>query len=371
MRPDLKKQLLNAMLAILAGVVLLAAPEIVEGTLKAGYANGDEYAHSTAGRFIAAIKHPAELLAYLLVGFPFLSFFVRAVFKEVWEYFLMEPTEKMFSDVSQHLKNVSDSINGYTSKQLPYEALEQQFTENAYGVHSYMEKQSLYHYVAKNILQPFCKTPHRSMMEKRIDIRESDIASHFAWHEETQFKIHHPLYRDGDGFGIFPLFWSSSIMSAYEDKHKISILVDNEELIPAIPTNRRPLENESGFFIYADSEWTTYSFYQQLSVRRPFVPVFTEENALSCVDDNVFTATIYEPTYGYTLIMNLPDGYVFKDTPECGLLQLYKGVRERINMEDCRDDICKMTIRGNRLKIEAKGWLLPGIVFNIRWQEKA
>ncbi|EGY24566.1 hypothetical protein DA2_3182 [Desulfovibrio sp. A2] len=305
------------------------------------------------------------------------------------KYFLEFITKPIY----ESYKNITDDIKGkipdhtaliskfITEPQLKeYLDANTQNTENnivalQLGNHS-TRSASLYNYLRKNIMEPFCRSPHKSQYESTIKIEFIDSDT-VKWTDETSFKIHHPEFNTSKLSTYYALTTELTNINTIDGNEPkpiaLSVAVDNAKILSKKQraTSVETIDkNEEGYQVEHKGSFSTYFFKKNILLKKEWTDVSIKEISITPSRDKTFTFSVYEPYYTVKYTIILPKEYTFNRSVLTSNHCIFMGLPTTQQSEELlKNTQVSFDDDENSCTVHMQGWVLPGPAFSIDWQE--
>lgn len=391
MSNDTKKKSIKLYLACLIAIGVV---------LNLGYKPSVEIfknSYPTIHAFLISYSGTVEFFGLLFFSTGLLTLIARKVFLFAWDAYLKIPFNEFNKLTDKHLANISDNVvsigkdfDKYIKKRGgPLSLHECKTTDDykeylryacgqIYGTHIH-EKESLYHYLKEKILDPFNYEPYLRDLKRTTNI--SDYApnpEYSRWNEIIDYDIHHLLFPQQRLAVAYDIRYRAvsyapdMSVEKWVDVASLIVRVNSETIVSAdtTPTLKENDEDE-GYYCWKKGEWIFLRYLNRLTLEKEKTHVTFEEKTINFKKDKTYTLHNWKPVYNYYIDFTLPKQYIIQDDiyigPRIAIMGLPTHIRQNINLDDF---IIQDVVSPNRVRIEIKDWMMPGVIFTLNWLDK-
>ena len=285
----------------------------------------------------------------------FLNFFYANITKKIQD---STPVVKEFGK-----KTVDEFLESYR----------QEWISRIYGRHSSKDK-SLFNYTTKMLLEPFCRTAHKSTYKTKIVIlQDVDNPDVHVWTDTTTYKLHHPSARE-HAETVYPLRLLCENVASESQRGEnifdISIKIDEKEVeLGDMRLTDKIDTSATGYQVCVTKKHATAYFLKHITLNQEWTSVEMFEKSINSASDNEYVFTAYEPYYGIELDIYIPHGYTFTGEVESNFQHLYRAMPLPHQKKVAYQDLLTYEVEGNHLRFKFREWALPGLAFSVKWDK--
>lgn len=345
---------------------------------------------------LTAVKPIAEPFSYILMAIGAIVLSVKKISLIAWNASAAVALNNIHQTISENLSEVnaettklSEKVRGFVqdlerpitigecNNREDYKAFAREASRGVYGPHVSNEE-SLYSFIESRILDPFCCLPHPSKAKKRIELSEDrDRPGYLIWTEKTSYNIHHVKYALTRSDEQYKFVYNATSYAPNLDVEQWSeclTLKINIDSVSALHPGTKPEFKENskddGFFCWKENEWINFRFQKKIVLNKEWTEVEMHEKSINSVDDKTYSLNATRPVYGYEIDLIAPEGFIIAKDPFVSPFMAYKGLPEFAKREVVRHFKEPEQDSENHMKIDMRGWVLPGIVATLNWSKK-